>query len=135
MPPPVERQQASLDLWPREHDLPPRWDGLPVQWSQWSDTSGVMICPPPPQPERCTHCATTEAPMITIGRIWTEKATAPTAIGPARLRNGKHLVGLLTAFRCPVCEHDHVVDPNGDSWDLDDTDYTDDGSWDVRAGT
>ncbi len=134
MPQPTDGQQASLDLWPRENDLPPRWDGLPVQWSPWSDTRGVMICPPPRHPERCTHCGTTEAAMITIGRIWTEKATAPTAIGRARLRNGLHLVGLLTAFRCPACEHDHVVDPNGDSWDLDDTDYTD-GSWDVTAGT
>ena len=27
---PAEGQQVGLDLWPREHDLPPRWDGLAI---------------------------------------------------------------------------------------------------------
>ncbi len=43
---PAEGQQACLDLWPREHDLPPRWDGLPVEWGDWSDTTNVIISPP-----------------------------------------------------------------------------------------
>ncbi len=126
--------QIGLDLWPRDHDLPPRWDGLPVQWSDWSDTTGVVICPPPPRPERCEHCGTTAAPQINIGRIWTDQASAPPAVGRARLRGHRHLVGLITAFRCPQCEHDSVRDPDGQMWDLDDTDYTDDGSWDNAAG-
>lgn len=33
----TDSQQGALDLWPREHDLPPRWDGLPVQWGDWTD--------------------------------------------------------------------------------------------------
>lgn len=127
---PTDGQQASLDLWPREHDLPPRWDGLPVQWGDWSDTAGMFICPPPRRPERCAHCGTTAAALINTGRIFTDEASAPTAIGRARLNGGRHLVGLISAFRCPCCERDRVLDPTGQEWDLDDTDYTDDGSWD-----
>ena len=126
--PRTDPRQEALELWPREHDLPPRWDGLPVEWGTWSDTGGVMLCPPPKQPDRCTHCDSTAAALINIGRVWTDKHSAPTAIGRARLRGDKHLVGLITAFRCPTCDHDHVLDPNGLSWDLDDTDYGDDGS-------
>ncbi|WP_051701222.1 hypothetical protein [Mycobacterium sp. TKK-01-0059] len=80
----------------------------------------------------CAHCGSVASALINIGRIWTDKRSAPTAIGRARLRGGKHLVGLITAFRCPTCEHDHVLDPNGQSWDLD-TDYGEDGSWDISA--
>lgn len=79
-------QTQLEDLWPREHDLPPRWDGLPVQWDDWSDTAGMIICPPPRRPERCHHCGTAVASLINIGRIWTDEASAPPAIGLARLR-------------------------------------------------
>ena len=122
-------QTQLEDLWPREHDLPPRWDGLPVQWDDWSDTAGMIICPPPRRPERCDHCGTAVASLINIGRIWTDEARAPPAIGRARLRGNRHLVGLITAFRCPACRHDRVLDPDGQQWDLD-TDCTEDGSWD-----
>ena len=131
----TDPQQSALDLWPREHDLPPRWDGLPVQWSDWTDTADIIICPPPRQPERCTRCGSAAAALINTGRLWTDQATAPPAIGRARLRGGRHLVGLITAFRCPTCRHDTVLDPDGQQWDLDDTDYTDDGSWDNTAPT
>ena len=43
---PADGQQVGLDLWPREHDLPPRWGGLPVAWGDWTDTAAVIICPP-----------------------------------------------------------------------------------------
>lgn len=132
--PPADPQQ-TLDLWPRQHDLPPRWDGLPVQWGEWTDTADVIICPPPRHPNRCDRCETAAAPLINIGRIWTDETSAPPAIGRARLRGGRHLVGLISAFRCPECRHDRVLDPNGQQWDLDDTDYTDQGSWDHSPTT
>jgi hypothetical protein len=132
---PAEGHQVRLDLWPREHDLPPRWDGLTLEWGDWSDTADVIICPPPRHPERCDHCGTTAACLTNIGRIWTDETSAPAAIGRARLRGDRHLVGLITAFRCPGCRHDSVVDPDGQQWDLDDTDYTDDGSWDNSPNT
>ncbi|GAB4987866.1 hypothetical protein BB737_00380 [Mycobacterium avium subsp. hominissuis] len=123
-------EQVGLDLWPQEHDLPPRWDGLPVEWGEWEDTAGVFVCPPPRKPDRCDHCDSTRAPLISAGRIWTDPKTAPPAVGQARFRHGRHLVGSITAFRCPDCGHDSVLDPNGQHWDLDPTDYTDGGSWD-----
>lgn len=50
------------------------------------------------------------------------------------MRHGRHLVGMMSAFRCPDCEHDTVLDPSGQEWDLDPTDYTDEGSFDITAG-
>lgn len=124
--------QSGLDLWPREHDLPPYWDGLAVEWGEWDDTGRGFMCPPP-KPERCGRCDSVRPRLFNVGRIWTNPATAPPAIGPARLRRGKHLVGIITAFRCLDCYHDRVLDHAGQNWDLDETDYTDDGSWDITA--
>lgn len=130
----AEVGQGALDLWPRTNDLPPRWDGLPVQWGSWSSTGEVFLCPPRRErPESCERCGSADARMINVGRVWTDPDTAPPAIGRARLRRGHHLVGVLSAFRCPGCGHDSVLDPNGQLWDLDETDYTDDGSWDGNA--
>ncbi|EHB48788.1 hypothetical protein MycrhDRAFT_5629 [Mycolicibacterium rhodesiae JS60] len=122
----------ELELWPRQHDLPPRWDGLPVEWGDWSDTADIFICPPPPR-KKCEHCGSQRDSLMCLGRVWTDPATAPRAIGRARLQRGKHLVANLSAFRCPDCEHDYVLDVvNNEAWDLDPTDYTNDGSYDVR---
>lgn len=126
-------EQPGLELWPREHDLPPRWDGLPIEWDQWREPPTVFLCPPPRQPEHCDHCGSTAPQSMSIGRIWTDPATAPPAISRARMRRGRHLVGIITAFRCDDCTHDTVLDPSGVLWDLDITDYSDEGSWDTGA--
>lgn len=125
------QDQGSLTLWPRAHDLPPRWDGLPVQWGQWSDTGDVFLCPPP-KPSPCGRCGSLRPPLLNSGRIWTDPRTAPPAIGKARLSGGRHLVGMVTVFRCPDCQHDTALDPAGEHWDLDETDYTDEGSFNVQ---
>lgn len=127
-------EQLGLQLWDREHDLPPRWDGLPVEWDEWEDTGGMFICPPPKHPARCGKCGSTRPRRICTGRLWTDPATAPPAIGRARMRRGRHLVGMMSASRCPDCQHDTVRDPQGQEWDLDSTDYTDEGSFDITAG-
>lgn len=120
----------TFDLWAREHDLPPRWDGLPVVWGAWDDTGRVFVCPPP-KPESCDRCGSARPRLFNVGRIWTDPETAPAAIGLARLRRGRHLIGIISAFRCPACGHDSVLDHENRNWDLDETDYTDDGSWDT----
>jgi hypothetical protein len=129
----VAADQPSLDLWPRQHDLPARWDGHPVQWSQWSDTATVFACPPP-KPQPCTRCGSVAASRVNIGRVWTDPSSAPPAISRGRLRGGRHLVGVITAFRCPDCGQDQVLDSCGTTWDLDETDYCADGSWDQTRG-
>lgn len=83
-------QQAELELWPREHDLPPRWDGLPVQWGDWQDSPEVFICPPPKKDAECGSCGSTRAPLLNFGRMWTDPSTAPRAIGKARPVPGRH---------------------------------------------
>lgn len=130
-------EQCELELWPRRHDLPPRWDGLPVEWGAWTDTAapGTFLCPPPRHPDRCDRCDSTLPKILCTGRIWTDPATAPPAIGPARLLRGRHLVGILTAFRCTHCRHDSILDHAGMLWDLDPTDYTDTGSWNMQDGS
>lgn len=123
--------QERLDLWPRQFDLPPRWDGLPVEWAGWRELPDVYMCPPQPQPDGCGNCASGRRPLSNVGRVWTDPATGPRAIGYARLRRGKHLVGMITALRCGDCGHDRVLElSSGKVWDLDETDYTDEGSWD-----
>lgn len=124
--------QISLELWPRDHDLPPRWDGLPVDWGEWDDSGRGFVCPPP-RPQCCDRCGSPRPRLFNVGRIWTDPGTAPPAIGVARLRRGRHLVGVIAAFRCPDCEHDSVLDHHEKSWDLDDTDYTDKGSWEIGS--
>lgn len=133
-PPGEPGEQGQLDLWPRQHDLPPRWDGLPVEWDSWTTTTGpgTFLCPPPRHPDRCDHCGTTAPKTLCIGRIWTDPTTAPPAISRGRLRNGRHLVAIISAFRCTYCHHDSVLDHTGMLWDLDPTDYTDTGSWNIQ---
>lgn len=110
-------EQGELELWPHDHDLPPRWDGLPVTWGDWKDTDTVFICPPPKKADGCSRCGSIAPHLIAIGRIHTEHATAPGDIG------------IITAFRCRNCDHDHVLDHAGNQWDLDPSDYTDEGSF------
>jgi len=126
--------QLALTLWSRDHDLPPRWDGLPVEWSEWSDTSAIFICGRAARrPERCGHCGSIRSPLIASGRIWADwpPATVP-LMGRTRLAGGRRLVANIAAFRCPDCQRDHVIDGLGSgaqTWLLDETDYRDEGSW------
>ena len=95
----------------RDHDLPPSWDGEPVAWSDWEQMAPMFICPPP-KPKPCKVCGTYEPHITNSGRV---------------IQNDGHLLR-LTAFRCPDCRTDQVIDWAGDIWDLDPSDYTDDGS-------
>jgi hypothetical protein len=69
---------------------------------------------------------------MNIGRVWADADPDPArpSLGTAALqRNTRHLALILTAFRCPSCSRDSVLDTAGQTWDLDETDYTDRGSW------
>lgn len=109
--------QVELELWPRHHDLPPRWDGLPVTWGDWKDAGTVFICPPPKKADSCSRCGSTAPHRMACGRIQAEPAT------------DLSVIGIITAFRCKDCDHDHVLDHAGNQWDLDPSDYTDEGSF------
>lgn len=131
----------------RAHDLPPLWDGRRVGWREWAK-GPVFVCGPrslertePP----CPACSSTKQrwraagvlaarPGATVsgwqdvpskrqpGRTWRRQTTEPER---SRMR--------LMAFRCPDCAHDTVLDIETDEvWELDETDYGDDGSADPR---
>lgn len=117
----------------REHDLPPRWDGLAVVWDGWQTQIEAFVCPPP-KPTCCTVCGSLADPVTNRGRV----ARVP-AVTHERIREHDekraHLAGRppalhrLVAFRCPDCRHDQVWDTDADeTWDLDHTDYGPDGS-------
>lgn len=103
----------------RAHDLPPRWDGFGVEWHGWEYLPPAFLCPPPP-PQCCRTCGAPPAvkgfPTTLVNRGYVERL------------NG-HPQFRLHVFRCQVCRHDVVTDTvTGGTWDLDDSDYGDDGS-------
>lgn len=130
MPSKPPEGQLGLELWPREHDLPPRWDGRPVVWGEWDDTGRAFMCPPP-KPHRCERCGSTRPRLFNVGRVWTNLVTTAPATDAATER--QRLIGIISAFRCPGCGHDSVLDHQNREWVLDETDYTADGSWETAS--
>lgn len=121
----------------REHDLPPKWDGLAVIWEPWEPAGDIFICPA--APTGCTECGSTATPIssrgtVAVSHIVTRQRLADyltnrSRLGPLAYRARILGTGRLFAYRCPDCHHDSVHDLNTrESWDLDCTDYGDDGS-------
>lgn len=95
--------------------LPVAWDGAPVEWSPFRIPQ-VFICPP--TPECCPTCGDTSPSAHAQGRV--HHPTYPYA--PPRML-------CLSAYRCPGCGLDTVLDhATGEWWTLDDTDYGPEGS-------
>lgn len=100
----------------RAHDLPPLWDGEPVEWREWRDEPVMFICTrgrrkQPDPPKRCARAA------------GTARETTQGLIGG--------LVRLHVVRCCHDCCQDTVLDlETNEVWDLDDTDYGDAGSVD-----
>lgn len=123
----------------REHDLPPRWDGLAVVWDDWRPQTPVFLCPPP-KPTRCESCGSAAAALTSAGRVARVPAFTVEMIRagdqtrerlPASIRHRVQPRALhrLVAFRCPDCDLDTVVDSQThEVWVLDHTDYGPEGS-------
>jgi len=121
----------------RAHDLPPRWDGLRVEWDPWQAepwTSGVFHEKPRP----CPACGMYEPRSVVHGVIWSPPGVLPfrrpKTYGEAALNQRAETegtpLGHLVVWRCTGCRHDQVLDSRDSSvWDLDESDYNDDGSW------
>ena len=112
------------------HDMPPLWDGHPVEWTEWEDNRLIFICPPPKHPDTCNGCGTTREPAACRGVVYTRPGEVP-AIALGRLRP-QHMIAVLYAWRCPRCGYTEVADglgPGDNLWVLDDSDYGDEGSW------
>lgn len=123
--------QLSLNL--RAHDLPPRWDGDPVDWSPWQPLPAVTICPPL-RTQGCDNCGSATRPLTCHGTRTIAYGPNVIPIGRSRLHD-RHIHARLVVHRCPDCHHDTVFDPHTDQWwDLDDSDYQDAGSWEPTTG-
>jgi hypothetical protein len=100
----------------RLHDLPPSWDGQPVEWSGWEAYTTTAELHLPLDQLACKACGSLGREAVTIGVI----------AGLAQ----------LSAFRCVDCRADVVWDRTADEWwDLEPADYLDQGSHDPRVTT
>lgn len=98
---------------PRAHDLPPAWDGQPVEWMEWSpEARSSLFYHSPIEQMTCRECGTVDEPRTCSGR------------------RGDLPVWDLIASRCRHCGHDQVTETQTwQTWDLEPEDYTDAGSW------
>lgn len=133
----------TLTLVATRHDLPPRWDGRPVEWGEWHQAQTTLPFHTPVADQACTACGLIAEPAISAGRIpplASETFEVPdirTLRSGRTYERGKKLVPAwavvcLVAFRCTGCGADRVHDERtGETWDLDASDYGDAGSVEV----
>lgn len=125
----------------RAHDLPRFWDGKAVVWRGWKVPLDAWICPPP-KPSCCPACGSLARPVTNRGRVARFGGITHDMIAAAdaardrlptahqhRLKGHPRALYELTAFRCPDCRHDQILDRDGSMWNLDESDYSDEGSW------
>ena len=125
----------------RSHDLPRFWDGKAVVWRGWEAPLVAWICPPP-KPSCCEACGSLARPVTNWGRVARFGGITHDMIAAAdaardrlptahqhRLKGHPRALYELTAFRCPDCRHDQILDRDGSMWNLDESDYSDEGSW------
>jgi len=104
----------------RAHDLPPAWDGLPVEWRGWGATPTTLGYHLPLDAIACRRCGSLDEQLHNVGVV---------DLGPSDDAEDSGRYIRLLAFRCPDCRHDQVLDQDDDElWDLDESDYGDDGS-------
>ena len=122
--------QTRLSLWAR-NDLPPKWDGRRVDWSEWN-TDPMFVCVRPASlaPRGTVYpldgeMFETHEPRVKRTRSGREYQ-AGVQIVTANWRNP---VTSIVAFRCPGCGLDEVFDMDTEEcWTLDGSDYGDEGS-------
>ena len=108
---------------PRLRPLPSAWDGEQVWWNDWIDGATSLDFHLPLEDVACQGCGAIETPLRSVGRY------------ANRLLHYRR----LHATRCRSCGHDTVTEWNedglGPTWDLDESDYGPDGSWEAGQGT
>ena len=130
------------------YDLPRFWDGRAVVWQGWRTRSRLEFHTPPPEPWDCLQCGSHADPHTNWGRVadsplYSHAMIAADDEALARLpalvqRNFKPRGASfyrLTAFRCPICGHDQILDDTEQLWDLDEADYAENGSWPMTSFT
>lgn len=111
----------------RPNDLPPKWDGHPVEWRDWQLPPQLIVCPPVRR-DCCPRCASIAERPCNRG---TARINPRTQLDLLRAgRTGRAILITLVAFRCTDCRHDQVLEVStGKWWDLGPDDYQDEGSY------
>ncbi|QOP64926.1 hypothetical protein SEA_BRYNNIE_28 [Arthrobacter phage Brynnie] len=135
-----EGMSRPVRLVQSRHDLPPSWDGQPVEWDEWSpeDSRTTLVLHVPAHELACHECGSVDEPRISWGKRPPESPTITTT-RTKTTRSGHQYeapaeveawsVRDLVAARCRHCLHDVVTDTRtGESWDLEEEDYGPDGS-------
>ena len=122
------RSRAHLHVVPdlpevQTRPLPVAWDGKPVTWGDWENHQTTFTLHAPPEEWACHRCGGMHG-----------HDTARGVIQDASLTPRK-----LWAMRCRTCGHDTITEWDHKhqwrTWDLDETDYGPDGSWETGQGT
>lgn len=113
-------------------------------WRGWRTRSRLELSHPPAEPWDCLQCGSHADPLTNWGRVPDSPLYSHAMIAaddealarlPAAAQHNYKPRGSsfyrLTAFRCPGCGHDQVLDDTEQLWDLDEADYGDSGSWSV----
>jgi hypothetical protein len=120
------------------NDLPPKWDGRPVEWEGWRNLETSMALHLPVDDLTCRACGAIGERAINSGkRLRTFRKEQRTKSGAIYLSTQRYRrpVRDLFAFRCRHCGHDQVLDTSTDQlWDLDPSDYSDEGSYELGQG-
>ncbi|VXA93191.1 hypothetical protein [Citricoccus sp. K5] len=102
--------------------LPAKWDGKPVTWGEWSSDLTTFVHHAPPEEWACQKCGGLHGHDAARGVIKGHSLT------PRK----------LYAMRCRACGHDTVTEWDHSNewrtWDLDESDYAPDGSWETGQG-
>lgn len=131
VPAPVDAADTRLVRVP--NDLPPRWDGRVVVWSEWRLANvGSLQWHAELAAIACSQCGSldprywgTTGSVALADQITREQIEAATAAG----KGGRYALRYLVLSRCIDCGHDTVFHmETGDLWDLEPDDYSDDGS-------
>lgn len=121
------------------YDLPPSWDGVPVEWDEWSEGRTTIILHAPADALACHQCGSVDEPKISFGSRPPEHPTFMSTRTKTTKKSGRKYtvpheveawaVRDLIASRCRHCLADVVTDLRTDeTWDLEDSDYTAEGS-------
>ena len=120
-------------------DMPPKWDGVPVKWSEWSNVRTTLALHAKPETLACRECGTVDESMVCFGTRPPPEGAPELVPVQRRTRSGKPYQSVefnparpvrdLWAYRCRHCGHDQVEDKRtGELWDLGPEDYTAEGS-------
>lgn len=131
---------SRLTLVHSRHDLPPFWDGVPVTWAPWSDHRSTLTLHVPADQMACDKCGAVDESLISWGTRPAPKGETITINQTKKTRSGRKYavaaevpswpIADIYAARCRHCGQDFVTDTRTDErWDLDESDYTPQGSY------